>query len=557
MRLFVFIFLFAYISGLSVETPPRLLRACMDFDNDIVYLSWTKPSDLCNSFQRHSIYGSENGGVFHKISDIFDISTTSYAHVLAAQNTNWQYYITTHTTCNGIDSVQSNTIGIDVTYPANIELDSVSVDIATQKIVAGWSKNPSPDTKHYELYDYSSGNGDYLDKTTGLGYVVSDIKTGYFPVVLATLDSCNLSSLLSKPHTPMRLSGALDTCKRSVMLSWTPYVGWGGVDSINVYVSIDTKPYKKKKTLSGSAKSWVFNEFNLGESVDFYVRAYSNNASSSSNIIKVKTRAPKTPFPFSIRAVDVVDNSVNIRWLCKNNKDVEHFYVLAGSGGAFREIINTENEPDKNYYTGFDYKNDPNKQAFRYTIVAISGCGDTLGKTDTVSSLYLDNNYTPIHNKYTGWLDGVLNYELEYIESFTWNNVYSNNEPITDNTLISEAGCYRIVANEVKAAEQSEKVHSNEVCVNEPFQVYVTSAIAPDGVNKTFSIKGTGIDHQRSIYYIYNRWGELLFKSNTNEKWDATYKDKPLVQGKYLYIVKAYSVLGDFETFKGTLHVVR
>ena len=529
----------------------------MDFNSDIVYLSWTKPSNLCNSFQKHSIYGSENGGAFRKIGEVFDINTTSYAHVLAAQNTNWQYYLTTHTTCDGIDSVQSNKINIDVTYPANIEIDSVSVDRTTQKIIAGWSKNPSPDTKHYELYDYSSGNGDYLDKTIDLSYIISDIKQGHFPVVLATLDSCNLSSLLSKPHTAMELNGKVDTCAKSVTLNWTPYVGWSEIDSVCVYLSIDSKPYEKKKTLTGIAKTWIFSGFRLGESMDFYIRAYSKNISSSSNVIKIKTRAFETPFPFIIRAVDVVDNSLNIRWLCKNNKDVYSFFVLSSSGDVFNEHFNTENEANKSYYNEFDYKNNPNEQSFKYTIVAKDKCGDTLSRTDTVSSLYLDSNNTPIHNEYTGWPDGVLNYALEHNESFTWNNVYSDEEPITENKLISEAGCYRIVANEVKAADQSEKVHSNEVCVNEPFQVYVTSAIAPDGVNKTFSVKGTGIDHQRSIFYIYNRWGELLFKSNTNEKWDATYKDKPLVQGKYLYIVKAYSVLGDFETFKGTLNVVR
>ena len=529
----------------------------MDFNNDIVYLSWTIPNDQCNSFQKHSIYGSENSGAFRKISEIFDISTTSYAHVLTAQNTNWQYYITTHTTCNGTDSVQSNTISVDITYPDNIEIDSVSVDVTTQKIIAGWSRNPSPDTKHYELYDYSSGNGDYLGKTVGLNYVVSDVRQGHFPLVLATLDSCNLSSLLSRPHSPMKLNGIVDTCKRSVSLRWTPYVGWLVVDSVSVYVSIDSRPYEKRKTLSGSEETWVFNGFKLGESLSFFVRAHSNNTSSSSNIIKMKTREPNAPFPFSIRAVDVASNSLNIRWLCKNNKDVQSFCVLSSSGEAFSEAFNTENQPNKNYYSEFDYKNDPNKQSFKYTVVAKDRCGDTLGITDTVSSLYLNESNTPIHNEYTGWSGGVLNYELEHNGSFTWNIVYSNEKPISENTLMSETGCYRITANEVSTTEPAEKVRSNKVCVGEPFRVYITNAIAPDGVNKTFSVKGTGIDHERSVYFIYNRWGELLFRSNSNKTWDATYKGRPVVQGKYLYIVKAYSTLGDFETFKGTLNVVR
>ena len=231
MRAFIIIAFFISSIASAVTLPIKMLRACIDYDNDIVTISWIPPTDDCGSFEKNVIYGSENLGPFEKIAEITDLSISEYPHTLTVQNTSWRYYITTHTDCGGSESLESDTIRIDITYPTNIELDSISYDLTTQNIIAGWQPNPSVDTKHYELYDYSSGSGDFLGKTSFLDFNISNVRGGRFPVVLATLDSCNLSSLLSTPHETTFLSGTIDTCTRSINLQWRRYIGWGDIDS--------------------------------------------------------------------------------------------------------------------------------------------------------------------------------------------------------------------------------------------------------------------------------------------------------------------------------------
>ena len=47
------------------------------------------------------------------------------------------------------------------------------------------------------------------------------------------------------------------------------------------------------------------------------------------------------------------------------------------------------------------------------------------------------------------------------------------------------------------------------------------------------------MDFQNCVVEIYNRWGELLFRSEGyNEKWNGNYKNKPLPVGTYYYIIE-------------------
>lgn len=70
-------------------------------------------------------------------------------------------------------------------------------------------------------------------------------------------------------------------------------------------------------------------------------------------------------------------------------------------------------------------------------------------------------------------------------------------------------------------------------------RMYIPSSFTPnsDGHNDTFQIFNA--DQQIEQMRIYNRWGELIFRSDGyDQPWDGTYKNTPVPAGSYPYVIK-------------------
>ena len=485
-----------------------MLRACIDYDNDIVTISWSPPSDACGSFEKHIIYGSENMGPFQKLAEITSLSVGEFPHTLGVQNTSWRYYITTYTKCGGVDSLRSDTISVDITYPSNIELDSISYDIETQEIIAGWKANPSKDTKHYEIFDYSSGSGDLLGKTKQLGFNVTEQKNGRFPVVLATLDSCNLSSLLSNPHETTYLKGTIDSCLNTVSLEWSLYVGWGDIDSQALFLSLNKQKFTRVGSFEGDETAVQFNGFVLGDTITFFVRSYKDDKSTSSNTKTFKTRKLAVPQNLDLRLVDVEDNTLTISWLCEKQGDTKEFNLYCSQNhSSFDKIKTISAVLGNEKYIHTDNKNNPNDQSFLYYVSCTDKCNNKSLASDTSASLFLDTSNALIHNKYIGWESGVSTYLIEEKNGFTWNTVKDNTGGFEVNDIQSLLGCFRIAASEKNSKDGDNVAHSNIICKKVGLKYYITTGLNPNGINNRFVVKGEGIDTQKSLFYIYSRWG--------------------------------------------------
>ena len=86
-------------------------------------------------------------------------------------------------------------------------------------------------------------------------------------------------------------------------------------------------------------------------------------------------------------------------------------------------------------------------------------------------------------------------------------------------------------------------------------KILIPNAFSPngDGLNDTWEIFSV-IGNPDVIVEIYDRWGELIFYSKGySEPWNGIYKDKPVMEGTYAYVVRT-----DNETvLRGTILVVR
>lgn len=556
MRYILFIsFLYSSIAS-AVNTPANILRACIDNDNLTVTISWKSPSDICGSFTKHRLYGSENNRSFDLISEIPNLAITEYSHSLASINTNWRYFLVTLFTCNGTDSTISDTLNIDTSYPIDIGLDSVSYDLNSQNIIAGWKSNPSVDTDGYQIYDFSSGDGDSIGYTNDTFFTVSTNPANRCPVVIATLDSCNLSSLISSPHTPAFLNSAIDTCDRSITLNWSIYSGWTNIDSQVVFLSKNRSSFNSIGTLTGSISNFKINNIELGETFEFYIRSYTGNITSSSNKTTITTREFVVPEYTYLNYVSVVDNKdIELGWESSPTSDIGSYDIQKSKNTTgFTNINNTTNTS-----TFIDPSTDVSQDVFYYRIVAKNKCNEPIDTSNASRNIVLAELSGLTHNTYTGWENGTNFYKLNYqTTSSTWNEIENSVSAIVVNQSDTKAGCYYVTAEEnTNFLGSNNQSVSNTYCKEEDLTVSITTGINPNSENNTFKIYATGIDHSKSHYIILNRWGEKLAHNPTNLEWNCYYKNELVSPGLYIYIVHLYGLKGEKKVQKGTINVLR
>lgn len=92
----------------------------------------------------------------------------------------------------------------------------------------------------------------------------------------------------------------------------------------------------------------------------------------------------------------------------------------------------------------------------------------------------------------------------------------------------------------------------------DPHSLYVPNIFTPnaDSSNDFFQLSGEGIDYFRMD--IFNRWGELLFSSNSIlDAWNGEFEGKQVPEGTYYFILKVEFMNGDAENLNGSLTLIR
>lgn len=89
--------------------------------------------------------------------------------------------------------------------------------------------------------------------------------------------------------------------------------------------------------------------------------------------------------------------------------------------------------------------------------------------------------------------------------------------------------------------------------------VFVPNAFTPNRDGKNDLLRPIAVGMARIDYFrIYNRWGQLVFSTSTNEYgWDGTIAGKVQPSGTYVWLVKAVDYTGAPYVQRGTLVLVR
>ena len=561
-------------SAFASGVPPKIRRVCLDRINMTANLYWTPSSDTCSTFLRYQIWGRDDvNGVFVTLGSKTAISTGT-ATVSLPNLKRWQFFIVAHYGCNPADSLISDTLFVDDSEPVPMDLDSVSIDRVTQKVIAGWKRNPSSDLQGYFLYKVGASNQIIAD-TNATSYTFRNLneKTSGNRISISAYDSCFQAGLISAYHEPVLLSIQDSTyCLKRFSLQFSAYVGWP-VARYEVYLKTPQSLNHSKFTSVPGSGPLSFNLIlpSRNQTYQCYVRAYNVNGtiSSSSNIIMLRFDSLPSHSVSYIRKVSQINDNLLISSIYDNpNGEIQSGtleYSLNGSTWNFLK---------KSVTTSFNAtisNNPPQKHYFR--LVLNDQCANSIISSNVSNNIVLNKTPGSIEdvywNNYSMWLGGVDQYYVlsgpYNMNVSTWNTIdqYSTVPPsYTLPASFPKQNCLCILAVEKgpNPLGYKDSSYSNIICPYEINDLYIPNAFTPnaDGKNEAFKPNAPNLNPATSMLIIYNRWGSVVFKGNTLLGWDGSDTQKAVCPaGVYAYTLDAVSLNGSRKLIQGTVHLIR
>lgn len=557
----------------AVSQPVAIQRACLD--NVTLTVSFKPASDPCGSFVSYRLYGRDNNANPFVLLNESNTLTDNQIQSILPNKKRWELYITTRYACNGSDTFNSDTILIDDQAPAYLEPDSVSIDWATQRMIAGWPKALETDVMGYTLFksDPSTGNNLLIDKTSQLNYSFTtatfDPMGGGNRYCMAAFDSCTNGGPISSFHSPILLSfnsgqNIAYQCTRKLYLQWSAYVGFTtDQHEIWVYNSI-TGVWTLDGTTPGVQLNYTFNIPTLGADYTFVVRAKKqvSSISSSSNKVLFSTSNFTSPSTKNISRVSVVaDGQIQIKasWSAGSSATEVRLQRRVYLGTNWTQVAAFSSPTTSILYT--DKNLETSTLRYQYRLLYLNSCGEVFDSSDIHTSILLRrSNFNLYWNGYWAWTNTshTLQADERDKQSSTWNSGISGNDSIEILVDTTKAVCYRIVAYRTGInGKPMDTSYSNEVCLQAFDTTLIPSGFTPGGINSQFKIINVNILPGQATMRIYDRWGGKLFEGDALTGWDG--KDSNgeyLGPGIYPYTVQIVRP-EKRELLKGTVVLIR
>jgi len=146
------------------------------------------------------------------------------------------------------------------------------------------------------------------------------------------------------------------------------------------------------------------------------------------------------------------------------------------------------------------------------------------------------------------------------VTRFNWdfgNSTYSQDaDPIG---LYDDTGRYNVTQIVWNANNCSDTITKNTGLLLPDFFINIPNAFSPDknGINEMFLPIASKYVREYT-FEIYNRWGELLYKTNDiRQGWDGTYKGEKCMEGVYMYKIYVIPMNGAKRALKGSITLLK
>ena len=546
-------------------TKAILHRACLDKVSGQLDLKITPSNDTFSKFVFYRVWGKDNAsGTFQLLHKGLTRNKQLFT-LFPPSKKKWELYISTHwNTCSGTDSLISNTLFVDDVAPLYVEPDSVSVDIQTQQVYAGWTSPPVADILGYSLFKVDAqGNNQLIDEKNVLNYTFNGntfnpLSSGN-RLAIAAYDSCRNGGIISKYHSPMVLFYKLDNnylCNNTIRFQWTNYVGWTTESHLLIIEDADANKVIGSINLSGLESSLDWTLPYLGLNIRVYVRAFkSGNASISSTSNVINTFISKAADLTTATQLDwiSVDSEPKIELSGRKNMGDSGLLLYRDVGATNWILAKTITKNTVNFNYTHSASNSSNKLT-EFVLKRFNPCGIVVDSSVIQRNILLQKSgikdlvFTP----HEGWNTAGISYQyqLEQFDNGTWNSVDTKLGSSTD--LLFTATGFGVRQFRVKASTNAPIFNSlnwstsNVITLDLGFDssqydtFLIPNAFTPGGKNPIFKISNPAVLPGEAKLYIYNRWGEIFFRGDALLGWDGTDGKGELVADEtYVYIVEA------------------
>jgi gliding motility-associated-like protein len=312
---------------------------------------------------------------------------------------------------------------------------------------------------------------------------------------------------------------------------------------------------------SSSLQNPVFTFTNFGDhAIQLIVQSDSGCLDTLSKTITIYDHAPAVV----VERVTVVNDEFNLlEWKAPSSPIVSGYRIQKSSDfGNFMDLKTYS----KDSLSLSDFSVSPDYSIYTYHILTEDSCGHTSVASNIAQSILLELDSSESFNilswsAYEEWQSGVARYEVQIFnaQSQSWEKLEAYPFPVaysdSANRLSQAEYCYRIAAFRTLDDLPS---HSNVVCSDTRMNLFVPNAFSPngDGKNDVFQVRGTYL--AAFELKIFNRWGELLFESNSlQNSWDGTFRNKKCPVGVYYFQLKAKGLDGKKVEKAGNVSVLR
>jgi gliding motility-associated-like protein len=540
--------------------PPTFL--CVANDT----LQWEVPDNDCGPFNAYLIYASQDeDGPYTLLAEVTDPNQTFYFHDDSG-TADWHYYLESDFDCPGETVLQSDTL--DNLAPMPASLQSVSVD--GDNVIVSWAPSPSPEVVGYIVSREVQGIGTMPLDTVFNANSYTDTEASpteqvetYF---VEAIDACGNKSLVAGPHrTILPEITAVDSCERTISMSWNAYEGWSeGVEAYTVFVTPENQAQQEAGIVSGGQTNFTYSdEVNDGQEYCFQVVANrsSDGIEAVSSTVCVDAMVIQAVNLFAAVNATVDNGTIQFDWLWNANAAINSYQIFRqaiGSDvvGIIEDVSPVPNPSMDNTFT--DQNADPNSSGYRYQVAVTDECG-VATTSNTVSTIFLeadafsgvnDLQWTPYEND----LAVVNNYNVFRLSSsgspvnigtFDANTLLAADKVDLSDPDQSQA-CYYVEAEATVTVNDSivrtVLSRSNTACAQQIARVYVPSAFSPndDGRNDSFRPYlqfGTPAAYEMTIY---DRWGGQVFQTTDfSEGWDGFSSEGERVPiGPYAFYIR-------------------
>ncbi|HCW06767.1 MAG TPA: hypothetical protein DGG95_05315 [Cytophagales bacterium] len=378
------------------------------------------------------------------------------------------------------------------------------------------------------------------------------VDNSYYCFRLGSFDPCANTNVYSSPICSHKFSVAI--ASGVDQLAWqTSSTGISSIEVDRNTISI----------ASVGASTTSYNDNAIVCKTDYcyqLISKYANGSTSTSLQKCVTAFKTDTPSPINNTSAVVDGNTVTLTWqqdpaFTANGYEISR--EIIGGNFVFLKTKNVKQFTDSSYNNGgYCYEINYSDVCNNLSATGLPSCPIILsGKIDEINDVHLQ------WTGYKGWNMGVKKYSVQrYYQPGQSPQIIYNGSDTTfvDNAQdqTNQVVYYKIVAT---AIENGIPISlSNEIKVVKSINLFSPSAFNPESkvsVNRTFNVKGHFIASMK--LEIFDRWGSLVFFSDSNEPWDGKRDGASMPDATYVWKVEGLDQIGNSFKKIGTIILIR